>query len=135
MKEQIIAYVKKYIGAFGLMGAATCLILYIREHSSELAKDIFYLNLADAFTIPAVVVLMIGVLIWISTTGSFDMFSYGFSRAANMLIPFKKYDDEKFYDYKMRMNEKRAKGYAFLFIAGGIYLIPAIVFNILYYLL
>ena len=135
MKENIISYVKKYVGAFGLMGAATFFILYIREHSAELAKDVFYLNLADAFTIPAVVVLMIGVLIWISTTGSFDMFSYGLSRAAKMFIPFKKYDDEKFYDYKMRMKEKRAKGYSFLFIAGGVYLVPAIVFNILYYTL
>ena len=91
-----------------------------------------YLNFADAFTIPAVVMLMLGLLVWVSTTGSFDMLGYGLKRAKDAFIPSASYTHEQFYDYKMRKNEKRIKGYSFMFISGGIYLIPGVVFNILF---
>ena len=104
----------------------------LRDHWA--AEDIgtIYLNLSDAFAIPAVVMLMVAVLIWVSTTGNFDMLTYGFSRAKGAFIPSPTYKHEQFYDYKVRKDQKRIKGYSFLFVAGGIYLIPAIVFNILH---
>ena len=133
MFEKIVPYIKKYVASFGILGAATCLILLLREFSSADPAATKYLNLADAFTIPGVIILMVGVLIWVSTLGNFDMLTYGLSRAKNTFIPSPKAKDERFYDYKMRKEKKRIKGYSFLFVSGGVYMIPAIIFNILYY--
>ena len=133
MDEKILSYIKKYAISFTILGISTWFILALREFSSSDAAAVKYLNLADSFTIPAVIILMVGVLVWISTTGSFDMFSYGLSRAKESFVPSVRYKDEKFYDYKMRKEKKRIKGYSFLFVSGGIYMIPAIIFNILYY--
>ena len=113
------------------MGAATTVVLILREHSTQLDKAQQYLNLADAFTIPSVVMLMLGLLVWVSTTGTFDMLGYAFNRAKEAFIPTI-YKHEQFYDYKVRKDKKRKTGYGFMFISGGIYLIPAITFNILY---
>ena len=132
MNEKIIALIKKYVSAFFILGAATGIILLLRNFSPADDAAVRYLNLADAFTIPAVIMLMIGLLIWISTTGNFDMLTYAFSRAKEAFIPSPGYKHEQFYDYKVRKDAKRIKGYSFLFVAGGIYMIPAIVFNVLY---
>ena len=131
MNEKIISFIKKLVGAFALMGAATTIVLMLREHSNTLDGAQKYLNLADAFTIPSVIMLMLGVLVWVSTTGSFDMIGYGLKKAKDAFFP-SKYTHEQFYDYKVRQDEKRIKGYGFMFISGGIYLVPAIIFNILY---
>lgn len=132
MEEKIISLIRKYVIAFALMGIATGFVLWIREYSAKDAIDIVYLNLADAFTIPSVIMLMSGVLVWLSSQGLFDMLGYGFSRAKETFIPSPVYKHEQFYDYKVRKDAKRAKGYGFMFVAGGIYFIPAIVFNVLY---
>lgn len=131
MNEKIVSLIKKYVGAFAVMGVGTAVVLILREHSAQLDKAQKYLNLADAFTIPSVVMLMLGVLVWISTTGSFDALGYAFNRAKEAFIPTI-YKHEQFYDYKVRKDKKRKKGYGFMFISGGIYIIPAIIFNILY---
>lgn len=113
------------------MGGLTMAVLLLRDHFSAQDPAQIYLNLADAFTIPAVVMLMVGLLLWVSSSGGFDMIGYGLKRAKDAFIP-SKYIHEQYYDYKMRKNKKRIKGYSFMFISGGIYFVPAIVFNILY---
>ena len=132
MREKIISWAKKYIIAFTVLGVSTWSILWLRDHSGQTEMTVRYLNLADAFTIPSVIIIMVGVLVWMSTTGFFDMLNYGISRAANTFIPFKQYEDVKFYDYKMKKAEKRIRGYSFLFISGAVYFVPAIIFMILY---
>lgn len=132
MDEKYITLIKKYVAAFAAMIGGTVSVLIIRQHSSSLELAEKYLNFADAFTIPAVVMLMLGLLVWVSTTGSFDMLGYGLKRAKDAFIPSASYTHEQFYDYKMRKNKKRIKGYSFMFISGGIYLIPGVVFNVLF---
>lgn len=133
MNEKLLSYLKKYISSFVILGASTGIILAIRGYSAADEASVRFLNLADSFTIPAVVMVMVGILVWVSTQGFFDMINYGISRGMSSLIP-RQTKDETFYDYKTRKEKKRLKGYSFLFISGGIYFIPAIVFNILYYL-
>ena len=76
--------------------------------------------------------LMVGILIWVAGKGNFDMLGYGLKRGLKSLIPIGQRYDEKFYDYKVRRESKRIKDYGFLFICSGVYLIPAIIFTILY---
>lgn len=133
MNEKLISTIKKYVIAFVVMGLISFLVLSLREFSPVLSGQEKYLDLADAFTIPAVVMIMAGLLVWVSSQGGFDMISYGLVRAKDSLIPGSRHSGEQFYDYKLRQDKKRPKGYSFMFISGGIYLIPAIIFNILYY--
>ena len=135
MKEKVISYLKKYITVFTVMGFATGVVLYLRNFSEAVTNLEKFTHLADAFTIPAVITLMAGLLVWVYNQGAFDMIAYGGSIAIRNLIPsYKGYNkrDETFYDYKMRQDKKRIKGYSFLFIGGGVYFIPGIVFYILY---
>ncbi len=131
MNEKIVTLIKKYVGAFLVMGSFTVAVLLLRDHFSTQDVAQRYLNIADAFTIPSVLMLMIGLLLWVSSSGGFDMLGYGLKRAKDAFIP-SKYTHEQYYDYKMRKNKKRVKGYSFMFISGGIYFVPAIIFNILY---
>lgn len=134
MDKKLISNIKKYFGAFFVMIAMTVGVLLIREHfTADITAEIKYLNLADAFSIPAVVMIMAGLLVWVTSQGGLDMISYGILRAKDSLIPGSKHSGEQFYDYKMRQEKKRPKGYSFMFISGGIYFIPAVIFNILYY--
>ena len=131
MSEKMISLIKKCVGAFAVMGAGSAVVLIIREYSTTLDQAQQYLNLADAFTVPSIVMLMLGLLVWISTMGGFDMLGYALSRAKEAFFP-STYKHEQFYDYKVRKDKNRKRGYGFMFISGGIYLSPAIIFNILY---
>ena len=133
MDEKLISTIKKYGIAFAVMVIITIGVLSIREFGAAGSMQEKYLDLADAFTIPGVVMIMSGLLVWVTSQGGFDMISYGILRAKDSLIPGSKHSGEQFYDYKVRQDKKRPKGYSFMFISGGIYLIPAIIFNILYY--
>ena len=132
MNEKLLSYLKKYLAAFGAMGLVTGLILTLRELSKATDVAERYRILADSFTTPSIIIVMVGLLVWVAGEGTFDMISYGLGRGINSIIPFRQQKDETFYDYKMRKKDKRIKGYSFLFISGGIYFIPALIFNILY---
>ena len=81
---------------------------------------------SDGCFVAAILIGSIGALTWISTTGLFDIFSYGFSAAIRMFIPFgRKKDIMPFYDYKTYRAEKRQPalyelvvGIFFLLISG-----------------
>lgn len=89
--------------------------------------------LSDGFFITGVLLASVGLLTWISSTGFFDMLSYGL-RALTSLVPFKPPKKPKpFYDYKMEREEKRKKPLNSMLIVGGAYLLLAVVFTVLYY--
>ena len=133
MDEKLISNIKKYAVAFVIMGVLTFVVLWLRQFSATVSPQERYLDLADAFTIPGVVMIMAGLLVWVTSQGGFDMISYALLRAKDSHIPGSKHSGEQYYDYKVRQDKKRPKGYSFMFISGGIYLVPAIIFNILYY--
>ena len=91
--------------------------------------------ISDGFTVVAVLYLGIGALMWISTTGFFDIFGYAFKRATRVFIPNFFGDAEgNFYEYKMEKHEKR-KGFSQYssLIIGGIFLLISIVLTAIWY--
>lgn len=63
---------------------------------------------SDALFIPAVLWVGMGGLMWVATTGFFDIFRYGFSSLLVLFTPFKNpKDHKKFYEYKLEREEKR----------------------------
>ncbi|MBE6615179.1 MAG: DUF3899 domain-containing protein [Ruminococcaceae bacterium] len=99
--------------------------------SSQVEK---YRILADAFTIPGVLMLMIGLLVVIANEGLFEGLSYVMSYAVKMLIPGMHKEQERFGDYVERKREKGpVTGFGFLFITGAVFMGAAILFIILFY--
>lgn len=134
MRDNIISLVKKYLICFAVMGAFTVGILSSVGYSAEHPLDVKLLNLSDAFFVPGVVVFLFGVLVWVSTTGFFDSIAYVVNIGFRALVPFMRRGEyEKYYDYKLRKEEKRVKGYGFILISGLVYLLIGAIFAILFF--
>ena len=87
---------------------------------------------SNALFVPGVMWLGVGGLMWIATTGFFDIFGYAFKSLLVLFSPLKKPSDmEHFADYKLAKEEKRAGGsipFATL-IVGGLLILGAAVFS------
>ena len=97
----------------------------------ELAEK--YRILCDAFTVPGVLVILSGALIAVTNEGALDGITYACGTAFKALLPGGRLKTEKYYDYVQRKKEKRVKGYGFLFVVGGAWMVLALVFMILFY--
>lgn len=114
-------------------GALSAVILVL--HGYFLAETLAerYRILCDAFTIPGVLIIMVGLLIVISNTGTLDGLSYAVKGIGRQFIPFLRLQNETFYDYVNRKKEKRKHHEClFLFVTGAIFMTAAIIFLILF---
>ena len=90
--------------------------------------------LSDAFFVTGTLVGGIGILAWISTTGFFDMISYGLQGLWIRLTPFLHPSGQKpFYEYKLERQTKRRSPVASLLIVGAVCIALAGGFLALYY--
>ena len=88
---------------------------------------------SDGCFVAAVLIGGVGALTWISTTGLFDIFAYGFSSVIVLFTPFRKPRDQmSFYDYKTCRAEKRRPARFELLAAGAFFLALSILFLVLY---
>ena len=92
-----------------------------------------YRTLCDAFTIPGVLSLCLGFLLWVSNDGFFYGLSYCVSVAWKALLPGGRYKMERYYDYVTRKREKQVTGFGFLFVGGGVCMAVALVCMALFY--
>ncbi len=121
-----------------LIGGGICWFI-LTANSFQTIEDTAekYRVLSNAFTSPGVILLAVGALVWVSTTGTLDMFSYAGRGLLRRFIPGARINSpaerETFYDYTQKKNEKRAKGYGFLFVTGGLFTAVGIVFLILFH--
>ena len=125
---------RKYFIATLCAAAFSSMILWLKEiGEAEILSDKFKI-LSDAFTVPGVLLIMVGALIWTSTQGIFDGLGYSFGRIGSMFIPLyqKSFEHLTYYDYKMSKNDKRIKGYSFLFYVGIGFFVIGILFFVLY---
>ena len=120
---------------YGITGAV-CLgmvALYcgLRDFAGMTAVE-RYRALCDGFTIPGLLALCLGGLIWVSNDGFFYGLGYCLRIAGNALIPGRR-KSETYYDYVQRQREKKITGYGFLFLCGGVCMAIAMVFLVLFY--
>ncbi len=126
----------KRILRYGITGAigAGMVALTLKTHGFQnlTAPVDRYRVLTDAFTIPGVLLLCIGLLLWISTTGVFNPIAYAFRYLASRL-PFTGIEEESYYDYVERKRDEKRTGYGFLLITGGVFFGIALIFLVLFY--
>ena len=90
--------------------------------------------LCDAFTIPAVLALCGGFLVWASNDGAFYGLTYCLGIAWKVWLPGGRNKIEKYYDYVTRRKEKKITGFGFVFVVGAVCMAIALVFFGLFYL-
>ena len=115
-------------------GLLTWLTLDLHGFSSTMAKLQQYRLLCDAFTIPGVILVMVGFLVMIANAGNFLGLGYAVKHAVKMLIPFGNKKDERYYDYYQRKQQGKVTGYGFIFVTGVLFMAVAMVFFTLFYL-
>lgn len=131
MKSKLIKYAASFLAGGGLF----CFYLFTREFPASEAVD-NYRMLSDAATIPGLLLTMFGALVWASSLGALDGFSYGVGHLFRSLIPGAGNAKEETYgEYVAKRREKyaKAKGYGFLLVTGLAFLAIAVVFIALFY--
>ena len=91
--------------------------------------------ISDGFTVVAVLYLGIGSLMWISTTGFFDIFGFAVKRGLHAILPGMVQECEgNYYEYKVQKSEKR-KGFTehLTLKLGLIFLIISIILTAVWY--
>ena len=93
-----------------------------------------YRYLADAFTVPGIVFICIGLLVVLAGQGAFTGLGYIFRRMGRWLLPFLVKKDMTYAEY-LDSRKERQKTLWFLsfIIIGIIFLAVAVVFIILFY--
>lgn len=122
----------KYGGCVLFTGLLIWAYLGPRDFAGATLQD-QYRMLCDAFTVPGLLMILIGAMIWVSNEGALNGISYCLRLAVFALIPGKRKDGyEKYGDYVERKSQKRVSGYGFLFQCGAVVMVVALVFLALY---
>lgn len=131
MKESNKVIILKYAIATVVAFAFFFLIVGLRDVFKQTELKEVYRILADGFTYPGIIYICSGFLLFAANQGSFRGIGYALKRFGLMLIPFSKKKHETYADYIAK--ERNIKGYLFLFILGGVFLLEAFIFIILFY--
>lgn len=135
MSKRIRSLLLKYGITLAVGAMMTCLVLELHGFSMAVSQAEKYRILSDALTIPAFLLLGIGVLVWLSNAGTFLGLGYVMRHMIGGLIPgMRMKKEENYHDYLMRKRAKeKASGYGFLIISGAIFLALSVIVLILFY--
>lgn len=115
-------------------GAVVGLVLELHGFAQAATQADRYKILADAFTIPGVVIALLWVLIWLGGEGAFLGIGYAVRYAVRMLIPGNALGPrERYSDYVARKSEQPPVKATFLLFTGLAFILIAVIFIILYY--
>lgn len=91
-----------------------------------------YHVLCDAFFLPGLIMVFLGLLMVMNNLGALDTMAYGFSYVMHMLAPgaFDKMDS--YLDFIEKRRANRSGGYGFLLVVGGIMIAVSVVFLVMY---
>lgn len=95
-----------------------------------------YRVLSDTFTVPALLLLLMAGLFWISDQGALDGIGFILSRTIGRLIPGRALVEkhETYGQYVERKHgEKKNRGYLCLVLVGAAFLVVGVVFTVLFY--
>ncbi len=132
MSEGLRKYAMKY-GITGLVCIGFAVLYCVARDFAQLSLTQRYRTLCDAFTVPGILAMCVGALLWVSNDGFFCGLGYCLDVTWKSLVPGGRKKIEKYYDYVQRKKDKKVKGFGFLFVCGGVCLAVALVFLVLFY--
>ena len=131
-REQKVKLIK--YGGASLFCAVMAILYIVPRNITEQELVGQYLILCDAFTVPGILLIMFGFLVLLSNSGALDGISYALQDLKRVFIPGAGLEKhERYSDYVERRRQKKATGYGFLFVVGGICTAIALVFMALFY--
>ena len=122
----------KYGIAGGVCLALAAVYCLLRDFSALTLME-KYRVLCDAFTVPGLLMLAVGSLLWVSNDGFFCGLGYCLNVVWRALLPGGRRKAERYYEYVERHRQKKAAGYGFLFAWGGVCMAIAALFMLLFY--
>ena len=127
VKTRLLKY-----GIAGMVCVGFAVAYAMGNNVTDLPEMDVYRILCDGFSIPGLLLLFAGLMVWLSNEGSLDGVGFILSRAIHLLIPGGAYKHEKYGDYVARRRGKSVTGYGFLLITGLISLGISVIFLVLY---
>ena len=128
MKKKLL---KHGITGFACLGIVV-LCCGLRGYT-QLSMGEKYRALCDGFTIPGVLALCLGSLLWVSGDGFFNGLGYCLQMTWRALLPFGRRPVERYGEYVQRRRQKPVTGFSFLFVWGGVCMAIAVVFLLCFY--
>lgn len=102
---------RKHLILLGINLVLIVLVMLVLGIRGAERADEYLLVICDAVSVVGLLETCLGMLLWISSTGAFDMFGYAMRKVAHMFIPGKgNISTETFYDYKVAKEEGREGG-------------------------
>ncbi len=126
-----------YIITAAVGAAAVILIVFAVYHihtipaTSENAREIMQI-LSNAFFVPGVFIAGVGLIIFASNGGAFDMLAFGFIRFFDLFRKNCKGKYKDFYEYRQSKKDRHTR-MSFMLIVGLAYIAIAVIFLICYY--
>lgn len=121
-----------YVIAAGVLAVLTLLMgILFNGYSAGDAKTLVG-AWSSAFSVPGIICLGVGLLIWCSNEGAFDMLSYGvrsFFRLFRKDVKDRKYGD--YYGYQQARKDRK-KPFLYMIAVGGAYLLVGIILIVIY---
>lgn len=131
MSKKIRSILLKYGISFALCALAAVGIYTGRLPETPAQRDIWRV-LSDACFVPGVLMLFAGLAVWLSNEGTLNAVTWLTTYAFQSLFPGLRGKRERYGDYVLRQQEKKVKGYGFLFVVGLIFVAAGIVCYFLY---
>lgn len=126
---------KRYVITAGIGLVAAVLICLMRDVLSVESMTEALVILSDAFFIPGILFIGIGVLMAVANEGLFNGMIFGLKTLGRSFTARKgeKIREEDFYEYNARVNKKKSK-VSHLFVIGAIFIAISIILVIGYLL-
>ncbi len=122
----------KYLITFVLGSLVVLVVLFSKDTFYQTQTSTVFRDLSDAFFVSGVIMAGLGLLVFASNGGAFDMLSFGVMRFFSLFKrDLTKVKYRTFYDYRKAQQEKK-RGFAFILIEGCVFLAVAALFLILY---
>ena len=129
MKKQILEY-SIAAGVCLILGFIICLLEGIFSFTEAFRV---YATLCDAFFIPGIFCLGLGIILFVANNGVFEMLAYGVMRFISLFKRNPRNNKyETFYDYHVAMAEKPKADFVFLLIVGGGFILISLLFLLIW---
>lgn len=133
MDKNVRKIVIKYSIGIVIAGLLVWWMIYSNGYDASLPQLIKIKILADAFTVPGLLMVMFYLLLWAGSHGALNALTWAVTNMFYSLVPGLASRKESYGDYLARKSGKsNMRAFLFLLIIGGILLIVAFVFLFIY---
>ena len=114
---------KRYAITVGIGLVGFLLMMFAKDGFRQTEPAAIWSCVMDAFFVPGILILSVGLLVWVSDGGVFDMIRFGLMKVFSVMFTRKIKDDQPktFYDYRVMRQAKEPADIKFLLLVGAIF--------------